>query len=184
MNLHFVTSSKEKFEEARLLLPNLVFSPLAMTEIQEIDARAVIRGKLKEALCRQKGKFIVEDTSLYCDALKGLPGPLAKWFGKTIGFEGLAMLVEKLGNPSAQAKTIIGYAKNPKELFFFQGALKGTIISPRGKDGFGWDPIFQPEGYQKTFGEMSREEKNAMSMRTIAFTKLKTFLEHDESNAS
>jgi len=179
MNLHFVTSSKEKFEEAQLVLPNLEFYPLDLPEIQEIDARAIIEAKLKEAILHHQGQFVVEDTSLYCDALKGLPGPLAKWFGKTIGFAGLATLVEKLGNPCAQAKTIIGYAKNPEELCFFEGVVKGTIVPSRGQTGFGWDSIFRPEGSQKTFGEMTRDEKNAISMRKIAFEKLKTFLEHE-----
>lgn len=177
MKLCFVTSNKEKFHEAQLILPALSLCALDLAEIQEIDAHTIIKEKLKEVFRHRKGPFLVEDTSLYCDALKGLPGPLAKWFGQTIGFDGLAMFVEKLGNPNAEAKTIIGYAKSPKKHFFFEGTIQGTIVLPRGHNGFGWDVIFQPKGYQKTFAQMNREEKNAISMRRIAFEKLKSFLD-------
>jgi len=54
--------------------------------------------------------------------------------------------------------------------------VKGTIVEPRGETNFGWDPIFQPEGYTKTFAEMSADEKNSLSMRKLAAEKLKESL--------
>ncbi|PJC28651.1 hypothetical protein CO053_03410 [Candidatus Shapirobacteria bacterium CG_4_9_14_0_2_um_filter_40_11] len=74
------------------------------------------------------------------------------------------------------ARGIFGYAKSHEEIFFFEGSVKGKIASPRGENGFGWDKIFQADGFSKTFAEMSLEEKNKRSMRRIALNKLKEFL--------
>lgn len=108
--------------------------------------------------------------------MSGLPGPLIKWFLKTVGNEGLFNIADKLGNLNAEAKTIVGFAKSREEIYFFEGSIRGKIVNPRGDNGFGWDKIFEPEGSSKTFAEMNLEEKNAISMRRIALNKLKEFL--------
>jgi len=177
MTLYFITGNKNKFSEVKAIIPNVEQLDIDLPEIQEIDAKKIIRAKLLEALNYKQAEFIVEDTSLYLECLNGLPGPLIKWFMKTIGNDGLFNIAEKLGNNKAEAKTIIGYAKNPKEIYYFEGSVKGKIVSPRGKSGFGWDPIFQPEGFSKSFAELTPEEKNKISMRRIALNKLKEFLE-------
>jgi non-canonical purine NTP pyrophosphatase (RdgB/HAM1 family) len=66
-------------------------------------------------------------------------------------------------------------------MLFFEGLLAGQIVPPRGTDGFGWDPIFQPDGWNKTFAEMSQQEKNQCSMRKRAVTQLQDyFASHTE----
>ena len=89
------------------------------------------------------------------------------------------MLLEYLyvNNNKAEARTIIGYAKNKDEIYYFEGSVKGTIVKPKGESGFGWDPIFHPEGKEQTFANMPLEEKNELSMRRRALNKLKEFLE-------
>ena len=174
--IYFITGNKNKLGEVKLVLPDVEQLDIDLPEIQEIDAKEIIRKKLLEALNHAKGEFIVEDTSLYLDCLKGLPGPLIKWFLKTVGNNGLAEIAEKLGNDRAEAKTIIGYAKNHEEIYFFEGAIKGRIVEPRGESNFGWDPIFLPDVHTKTFAEMNREEKNEISMRRNALNKLSEFL--------
>jgi non-canonical purine NTP pyrophosphatase (RdgB/HAM1 family) len=176
--LYFITGNKNKFEEVRAILPDVEQLDINLPEVQEIDAHAIIKAKLLAALPHAKGEFIVEDTSLYLDALNGLPGPLIKWFLKTIGNDGLFNLVEKLGNKKAIAKTIIGYAKNENEIHFFEGAVSGKIVQPQSVSGFGWDPIFLPDAHQKTFAEMSKDEKNQISMRRMAVNKLSDFLQN------
>ncbi len=176
MTLYFLTGSKNKFEEVKSVLPTVEQLDIDLPEIQEVNAREIIKAKLLEAISHKKAEFIVEDTSLYFDCLNGLPGPLIKWFMKTIGNKGLFNIVEKLENTKAEAKTIIAYAKNPEEIYYFEGLIKGKIVSPKGKSGFGWDPIFQPKGYSKSFAELTQEEKNDMSMRRIALNKLKEFM--------
>ena len=159
MELYFITGNKNKFAEVKAIIPNVKRLDIDLPEIQEIDAKEIIKAKLLEALNHKKAEFIVEDTSLYFDCLNGLPGPLIKWFLKIIGNDGLFNIVEKLGNNKAEAKTIIGYAKNPDEIYYFEGSIKGRIVSPAGKSGFGWDPIFQPEGFSKNFAELIQKEK-------------------------
>jgi inosine triphosphate pyrophosphatase len=177
MALYFITGNKNKFSEVSAILPNVEQLDIDLPEIQNIDAKEIIRAKLLEVLNYKQAEFIVEDTSLYFDCLNGLPGPLIKWFMETIGNEGLFNIVEKLGNNRAEAKTIIGYARSPNEIYYFEGSIKGTIISPVGRFGFGWDPIFQPNGFSKSFAYMTKEEKNEISMRRIALNKLKEFME-------
>lgn len=175
--IYFITGNKNKFEEVKTILSEVEQLDIDLPEIQEVDAREIVRNKLKEAFHHATGEFMVEDTSLYLDCLGGLPGPLIKWFLKTLGNDGLAEIAEKLGNNKAEAKTIIGYARNREEIYFFEGVIQGRIVKPRGETNFGWDPIFLPDGYEKTFAEMSREEKNAISMRRNALNKLNEFLQ-------
>lgn len=91
-------------------------------------------------------------------------------------------LTKKLKNNKALAKTIIGYAKNKKEIKFFEGVIEGEIVSPRGDFGFGWDKIFKPKGFNKTFSQMEEKEKSKISMRKIAAEKLKNFLKKQLKN--
>lgn len=175
--IYFITGNKNKFNEAKTIIDNLKQLEIDLPEIQEFDAHKIIRQKLLEALKHKDSEFVVEDTSLYFDCLNGLPGPLIKWFLEKLGNKGISNIVEKLGNNKAEAKTIIGYAKDKDKISFFEGTIRGKIVEPKGETNFGWDPIFQPEGHNKSFAEITREEKNRISMRKIAFTKLKEFLE-------
>ncbi len=176
MPIYFITGNKNKFSEVKQIIPEIEQLDIDLPEIQEIDAKEVIKAKLLEALKHKNGEIIVEDTSLYLDCMNGLPGPLIKWFLQKIGNEGIYNIAEKLENNKAQAKTIIGYAKNSKQIYFFEGIIQGKIVKPKGNTDFGWDPIFQPNGYEKSFAELAPEEKNEISMRKIAVNKLKEFL--------
>jgi inosine triphosphate pyrophosphatase len=174
--LYFITGNKNKFDEVAAILPGIEQLDIDLPEIQELDPHEIIKAKLTEAFKHKSGEFIVEDTSLYFDCLNGLPGPLIKWFLKTVGNEGLANIVEKMGNKKAQAKTMIGYATNTENVNFFEGVVEGEIVQPRVPSNFGWDPIFKPSGYSKTFAEMEKSEKNEISMRRMAVNNLKDFL--------
>ncbi|HNZ86354.1 MAG TPA: RdgB/HAM1 family non-canonical purine NTP pyrophosphatase [bacterium] len=174
--IYFITGNKDKFREVQSILENVEQFDIDLPEIQEIDAKEIIKNKLHEALKHKQENFIVEDTSLYLDCLNGLPGPFIKWFLKTIGNQGLFEITEKLKNNRAQAKTIIGYIDKNGEINFFEGVLNGKIVSPIGENGFGWDNIFMPEIQEKTFAQMTTQEKNEISMRRNALNKLKEFL--------
>ncbi len=176
MNLYFITGSKGKFNEVASLIPYIKHLDIDLPEIQDIDPKKIITAKLHEAFNHHSGEFIVEDTSLYLDCLNGLPGPLIKWFLKTIQTEGVAKIAESFGNTKAIAKTFIGYAKSDSDIHFFEGEVSGDVVYPRGDHGFGWDTIFQPDGSSKTFGQMELSEKKKFSMREIAAQKLKNFL--------
>ncbi len=176
MALQFITGNKGKLAEIQSILGDVEALDIDLPEIQSLDAHEIIKAKLLEAQKHQSGEFIVEDNSLYLEGIKGLPGPLIKWFLKTVGNDGLYKMAEAFVNFNAEAKVVIGYSNSADEIYFFEGSTKGTIVPARGDNGFGWDPIFQPEGDTKTFGEMSSQEKNALSMRKIAAEKLKDFL--------
>jgi len=189
--LYFITGNKNKFAEIKVIFPEVEQLEIDLDEIQETDAYAIIKHKMKEALKHHSGPFIIEDTSLYINSLNGLPGPLIKWFMQKLGGEGIWRISDskKIGKDQmetlmdnsnenlAEAKTIIGYAKSANEIHFFEGSIKGEIVKPSGETKFGWDPIFKPIGYDKTFQQMSREEKNSISMRKIAAQKLKDFID-------
>ncbi len=175
-NIIFITGNKGKLSEAQSIVPGIIGKEMDLNEIQEIDAEKIIEAKLKEAYKHHKGEYIVEDTSLYFEALNGLPGPLIKWFLQALGDKGVAELVSKYENRKALAKTLIGYISENGVVEYFSGDIKGTIVQPLGDEGFGWDKIFMPDGYDKTFGQMSREDKNKISMRKIAFSKLAEYL--------
>jgi len=188
--LYFITGNKNKFLEVKSMLPEVEQLELDLEEIQETDAHKIIQAKLKEALRQHKGPFMVEDTSLYIKSLNGLPGPLIKWFLQKLGNEGIWRIsdktflekskIEEIGNDLksnlAEAKTIIGYAKDADNIHFFEGSIKGEIVKPTGETNFGWDPIFKPENHNKSFQQMTKEEKNQVSMRKLAVEKLKEFL--------
>lgn len=93
-----------------------------------------------------------------------------------MGNEGLWTMAQTFGQ-EAEAKVLIGYINENEELFYFEGMIKGKIVAPRGTNGWGWDPIFLADGFDKTFAEMTNDEKTAIDMRRIALVKLKEHLE-------
>lgn len=175
MIIYLVTSNKGKVKEFEEILGfKLRHIDLDLDEIQAVEIAEVIEYKAKQAFKKVKKPIIVDDTGLYFEAWNGLPGALSKVFDKTIGYGKLCKLLEK--NRRAKAQTVIGYfdGKNYKK---FVGEISGSISRlPRGKNGFGWDLIFVPQGCNKTFAQMSSKEKNEISMRKIALEKLRDFL--------
>ena len=121
--------------------------------------------------------MIVEDTSLCFTALGGLPGVYIKWFLKSLGPDGLPRLISDWEDKSAAAVCMFGFTVGEgEEVKIFEGRTLGSIVSPpRGKRDFGWDPVFQPEGFDKTYAEMESETKNSISHRARALDKLKQF---------
>ncbi|MEO8065288.1 MAG: non-canonical purine NTP pyrophosphatase [Candidatus Doudnabacteria bacterium] len=179
MKVKFITGNANKLEEVKKMLSPVEVEQLDvdLAEIQSLDAHKIIRHKLQEALTNSETNIIVEDTSLYLECLKDkLPGPYIKWFLESLKPEGIANLAKKMGNTKAFCLTIFGYAKSKDEIEFFEGRNDGEIVEPRGGKDFGWGPIFQPRGSDKTYGEMERDEKYATSMRAAAAKKLKEYL--------
>lgn len=179
----FITGNKNKFKEASEILVGFEIEnrEIDLPEIQEIDARKIIEAKLKEVHRLHSGSYFVEDTSLYIGSLKGLPGPLIKWFMASIGLEGIAELAGKYPDQTAYACSMIGYIDESGAMHFFEGRVGGKIVSPRGDSTFGWDPIFLPQGSTETFAEMSVSDKNKISHRKLALTTLADFL-HEQGS--
>ncbi len=176
MALYFVTGSTHKLAEIKAIIPTIEQLEIELPEIQALDPHKVLAAKLAEARTYAQGSFIVEDTSLYIDGMNGLPGPYIKSFFEALGVEGLAKLGSFYGG-KATAKTLIGYSSEEGSVEFFEGAISGTLVEPRGDETFGWNSIFVPDGFDKTFSELGFEEKNKISMRAEAAQKLKAYLE-------
>lgn len=181
MILYFITGSEGKLAEARKILGDSVASiDLDLPEIQELDAKLVIKSKLEKAIkATRKKNIFCEDTAAYLDGMHGFPGPLIKWMHQAMGLEEFSRLCNQLDTNRVRIRSTIGYY-NGADTHFFHGDIYGQVVPPRGNKDFGWGPIFQPDGYTQTFGEMEREEKNAISMRAIAFGKFKEYLNNNQ----
>lgn len=178
MDLYFITGNEHKYEEfVSILSPEIKVykKDIDLPEIQSIDPKEVIKFKLIEASKYQQGELLVEDTSLCLEALNyKLPGPLIKWFVKALDRKGIFEIANKAGLFEAEAKTVIGYS-NGREIKYFEGIIKGKIVKQKGESGFGWDPIFIPEGKTKTFAQMLSKEKNEISHRKKALEQFKKY---------
>jgi len=177
MTLYFITGNKNKLKEAQAIIPDVQSLDIDLPEIQSMDPKEIIEEKLKSAQKHHQGKFFVGDTSVGFDCLNGFPGPQIKWLLESIGSEEIAKLVRKYENHKASATVIIGFSNN-KEVIFFESTVNGKIVLPKVKTDFGWDNIFVPEDRDKTYAEMTQEEKNKISVRRIVLNKLKDYLDN------
>lgn len=143
------------------------------------DSEDIARLKLLNALEKSRGPLLIEDTSLCFNAFNGLPGPYIKDFLKKLGCEGIVKIVSNQNDNTAIAQTILGLAKNKKTIKLFYGKTEGQIVAARGKDNFGWDPIFQPLGSDKTYAELGAE-KNKVSHRYKAIEEMVKFLKENQ----
>ncbi|KAM8717547.1 hypothetical protein ACLKA7_004271 [Drosophila subpalustris] len=184
-SITFVTGNAKKLEELVAILgPNfprtVVSKKVDLPELQgEIEEIAMI--KCKEAARQVDGPVIIEDTSLCFNALEGLPGPYIKWFLEKLKPEGLVRLLSGWEDKSARAVCTFAYCEGSTcEPQIFQGVTEGVIVEPRGPRDFGWDPVFQPNGYDLTYAELPKSEKNQISHRYRALNLLQKYFESDK----
>ena len=172
MKLLFLTGNKNKLSEAKDIMGDkfqIENKKVDLPEIQSTSVEEVITEKLKEAYKIVKKPVFCEDTGFHIKNMNNFPGALIKFYSEHLGNKGITKFN---GGSKAYAETVIGY-HDGKKIHFFKGKIDGTIPKkPKGK-GFGWDPIFIPKGYNKSFAEISQEEKNKISMRAKAFKKFK-----------
>ncbi len=174
--LIYVTSNDHKAREiAETLGIKIRRENIALDEIQEMDLEKVIRHKAMEAYAALKRPVIVEDVGFYIDAWNGFPGPLIKWFHATVGYDRLTKMLPKRDRG---AEFVVAYGFSDGKTFrAFLGRVKGTIAaSPRGEGGWGFDTIFIPPGYRKTFAELGGSIKLKISARRVALEKLRRFI--------
>lgn len=171
-----VTSNENKLGEINEILgTNHKLSNIEIPEIQSLDVDEVITVKAKTAYEKIKRPVLVEDVSLEIKALKGLPGTFVKYFLNTLGTEGTVKLVGNLKTDTTVIGTVAIY--NGTLLKIFKGKVIGTLSKKdRGTNGFGFDHVFIPKGYKKTYAEMPSMLKNKISHRAIALQKLREYL--------
>lgn len=188
MKLVFASNNKNKIKEIQQLLPNAIelLSLEAIGCHEEIPETAdTIEGNaiLKANYVTQKYGYdcFADDTGLEVEALNGAPGVYsARYAGMQRNAEdNMNLLLENLKNQdnrTAQFKTVIALNINGKQQLF-TGIAKGKItLEKSGNQGFGYDPVFQPEGYQETFADLDLETKNQISHRGKATQLLISYL--------
>jgi len=186
--LIFATNNQHKVDEIRLVLGNR-FKLLTLKEAG-IDIDIPEPHDTLEANAAEKSNVIhqltgencfSEDTGLEVEALNGAPGvKSARYAGEARSFEDniekLLLNLKGQTNRKAHFKTVISLLLDDKQ-YFFEGICPGTITTKKiGSNGFGYDPIFIPDGSDKTFGEMTMEGKTTFSHRKKATEKLVQFL--------
>ncbi len=177
----FATGNINKFNEARSILRpyGISVGMLRMKgdEIQSDNLKEIAQTSALNAYKRTHLPIFVEDAGLFIESLNGFPGPYAAYAYKTIHNNGILKLMENLVDRRAKFQSVIAYCNQtfckPE---CFEGESKGEITlierKAQGKTPFGFDPIFQPTGCNKTFAEMAIEEKNGYSHRAMAIRKL------------
>jgi XTP/dITP diphosphohydrolase len=185
----FVTGNIDKFnevldifqsEDIKYDLKQLDLEPV---EIQANTIKDVASFKLNSIMNKTESSFFVEDAGFFVDEpLRGFPGVYSSYVFKTIGNEGILRLIDDFNNSKAHFSAAVAFYFKPlDETFLFEGEVKGRVSEKlRGKGGFGFDPIFIPNIIpDKTFAELTREEKNRVSHRGQALKKLIAFLKEN-----
>ena len=185
--LAFVSGNRGKLEEVRRIWAALPDGPpaeleavaLDLPEIQSLDLVEVLRVKGREAYRRLGRPVVVDETGLSIDAFLGFPGPLVKWMLESLGPEGMAAAARAAADAAdggaygAAARCAALYFDGEGEGIVAEGEERGELIVPgRGENGFGWDPVFLPEGSDRTYGELSGEEKDRNGHRGQAWRAL------------
>lgn len=170
--ISFVTTNAGKFREvaARLADANvrIVHEDRSYPEIQADRLEKVVRFAATVLDEQIRGDYMIDDSGLFLDAFAGFPGVYSSYAFKRLGCRGILRLLEAERSRAATFETVI-LLRQGMEHEVFHGECRGTIAdAERGASGFGFDPIFVPEGAGKTFAEMTLSEKNALSHRARA----------------
>jgi len=179
--IHFVTTSDGKYREVANLLHGygikIERERLPVPEIQADTSEEVVRYSLDVLAGLTANDVLVDDSGFYVNALNGFPGVFSAYTYRTIGTRGLLRLLEGAQDRSSRFETVMGLRLG-KEVRVFKGECHGVVAAePHGAEGFGFDPIFVPDGEVRTFAEMPITEKNAISHRGNAAKKVAEFLQ-------
>ena len=181
MEIYFATSNEHKFSETAAFFAKnapqvqLRHFPFKHNEIRSDDVATIATEAADAAHAQLKKPVFVEDTGLFIDALNGFPGTYSAWVDKKIGNKGLLKLLEGEKNRSAHFETAIAF-HDGKKMIHFRALCEGSIAEqPRGKSGFGYDPVFVPAGHSTTFAE-NIELKSQLSHRYKSVLLLTNYL--------
>ncbi len=188
-NAHKLKELKEILGESMQVLS---LSDIGCTDEIPEDQPTIEGNSLQKALFvweKYKVSCVADDTGLLVDALNGEPGVYsARYAGpQRNNDDNIALLLQKLAgaaNRKAHFKTVVTFIDSGK-IYQFEGKVFGKILEQkRGNEGFGYDPVFLPDDKSLTFAEMSSQEKNAISHRGRAMTKLASFVEFQQKKAA
>ncbi len=167
--IYLVTGNPNKLREWRAILPDDIqidSMDIDLPEIQSADPEEIVTDKARRAYEATGEPVVVEDVSAGLEKLGGLPGPFIKFFLKQMDSAALYKLAGAEGEKAVVSCSIAYY--DGEELVTVRGDVPGTVVAPRGDDGFGFDVTFVPEGETLTYAEMDESKKNSLSHRQKA----------------
>lgn len=178
--IKFVTTNEGKFREVSRMLAEVRIESemldLDYPEIQCDTLEEVVQNALNWLSGKVKGDFLIDDSGLFISSLGGFPGVYSSYVLHTLGCEGILKILEGVEDRDAEFRCCFGLHWQGEDRLF-TGLSPGTIAKEkRGEGGFGYDPIFVPSRYEKSFAEISTEEKNELSHRGRALEKVLEFL--------
>lgn len=172
----FATSNTHKVIEAGITLAEFDVRVVQVQakgqEIQSDDVAEVASHSAREAARSVGSPLIVEDAGLFVESLGGFPGPYSSYAYSTIGLRGILNLLGDNPQRWATFRSAVAYCEPGDEPRLFEGSVRGWIVAtPSGAGGFGFDPIFAPEGLTQTLAELSLEEKCRVGHRGRAMRR-------------
>jgi len=179
IKINLVTSNKGKLKEFRhYLKPEIKVSHIMLSypEMRSDDNKEIARNSAEMLANKLRMAVAVEDSGLFISALKGFPGTCSAYIHKRIGLNGILKLMKNIKDRTCFYKSAVAYCEPKKKPVSFLGEEKGSITnSIKGNYGFGHDPIFIPEGSNKTYGEMKNADE-VKQFRRRAVLKLRAYL--------
>lgn len=178
----FVTKNLNKVADAEKLLPDFEIHHISfdVPEVQSLNTREIIESKLKYAYEKVQEPCFVMDTALCFDCLNGFPGPFIKFWGEVVGTKKTTEIANLFNKSGCQFRTGLGYFDG-KEMYYFEQIQQGEVPpEPRGTQGYDWDNIFIPKGENRTFAEMTFEEKQMYAPQKKLLAQFKNFLEKQD----
>ena len=179
LSINFITSNKNKVREFKEILePEIKVNhiKLSYTELRSDDPEEIAMQSAQMLANKLKKPVVVEDSGLFIKVLNDFPGTCSAYIHKRIGLQGIIKLMEGIKNRECTYKSAVAYCEPDKKPISFLGEEKGKVSEKvRGKYGFGHDPIFIPEGKNKTYGEITYCEE-IKKFRRRAVLKLTEYL--------
>ena len=176
----FASSNEHKFEEAQRILStlgvNIKLFKTTLEEIQSNSLNEIAKRKVIDAFTKIQKPVIIEDDGLFINSLNGFPGPYSSYAYDTIGNTGIIQLLENTELRDAKFVAIIAYCNGIDEVKLFESSIPGKISKEIEKGGWGYDPIFIPDGESKTFANVS--DKDKFSHRSASLKKFSDWFMH------
>jgi len=180
--IYFITGNKGKLEEAKKKFStvdiNVVQKDLGYPEIQAEALEDVAKFGVEHIQKRFENPFILEDAGLFIDRLEGFPGVYSSYVFYTVGLKGILKLLDGINETKRGAlfRSVFAYSEPGQKPKLFIGECQGRLaFEEKGTHGFGYDPIFIPDGELRTFAQMETGEKNNFSHRGKSLDKLIDF---------
>ena len=178
--LFFASSNENKFQEAERILSDLGvqinFYKTILEEIQSNDLNDIAEKKAINAYDLIQKPVIIEDDGLFINSLNGFPGPYSSYVYDTIGNKGIIRLLENIESRDAKFVAMIAYWNGNDDVQVFESSIPGKISSFIEKGGWGYDPIFIPNGELKTYANVS--DKDRLSHRAASLKKFSDWFMH------